>query len=886
MNSKALLHDKYEILSTLADEGTTTTYLAIEQTSQQKVAIKCLSFRQIKDWKVWELFEREATTLKELHHPQIPAYIDFFKVEAEQGVHVYLVHEFVEGRSLAQLLQEGKHFSEYETLNIAIQITEILEYLQNFSPAIIHRDIKPGNIVLTPDNTAFLIDFGAVHDKLMHDQAILGGGSTIVGTYGYMPVEQFHGLALPSSDIYSLGMTLIHLLSKTFPSDIEKKGTLVNFRPHVHVSSQFAAVLQRMIASEHTKRYISATQLLADLRALQAGKPIPKSRSLFNVIGKSLCVLMFAWVAWLVLKLFFPPSEQVPVSGPQQEPESIRTEIESDRIPGTVLEMLIGKSRAHFLAGNEDLEAVVSAIKAGRILQTLAVSDMMRQQMTPTIREIVYGVHEQHRLQGHQGTVACVVFSPDGTILASAGSDDQHIVIWSVPDGKELHRLVGHSKSVWSLAFHPTEHLLASGSFDGTIKLWDVHRGREMLTIPTSLGEVFGVAFSPDGAHVFAGGSAGNGAIKVWDSATGEEVALLQGTSPMVRSLALSPDGILAVGSIFGGQIELWDVKTRQQFPALASGHSKSISHLTFNFDGSLLASGAKDRTIKIWNPTTGQQLLKLSGTPGNVVRFSPDGKLLAVGNGQEGTLSLWHVADGSSIDTFKKQAGTYLYSLDFTPDGSLLASSQDSGIVKIWNVETLAEQNTLHKGTSDTTWTNFKGTLEALQDHHGITIWDLQSSQQLGMLHLPDTSIAEKVITSPDEKWQASLCYGEPITLQNLSTGNRVILDRHVNTINSLQFSPDSMILASGSADRTIRLWNVQEGREIAVLRGHADGVTGVNFNIDGTKLFSISTDNTIKIWELDLNAILQQGCNWIRGYLQNNSQVNAEDHEICNDI
>jgi WD40 repeat protein len=351
----------------------------------------------------------------------------------------------------------------------------------------------------------------------------------------------------------------------------------------------------------------------------------------------------------------------------------------------------------------------------------------------------------------------------------------------------------------------------------------------------------------------------------------------------MVRSLALSHNGtLLAVGGIFGGQIEVWDVKTHDKLSAIPSGHSKSISHLTFNGDDSLLASGAKDRTVEIWDMTAGKQFLKLEGTPGNVVKFSPDSRLLAVGHGQNGTLSLWRVADGSPVETFKKTAATYLYSIDFTPDGQLLASGQDSGTVKLWSVETLEEQHTLHK-VSETHWESTGGIFEAQADTNGIAIWDRQASQELGRVPLPDTSGAEMIITSQDGNWRASVAYGEPITLQNRSTNPHTLLDKHVNTINSVQFSPDNLLLASGSTDRTIRLWNLQEGREVAVLHGHADGVTSVNFSTDGTKLFSLSDDGTIKIWELDLDAIIQQGCNWIQGYLHNNPNVNAEDREIC---
>jgi serine/threonine protein kinase len=280
MNKHTLLNERYEIKEVLGRGGFATKYLAVDTKTQQQCAIKCLSFRKIKEWKTLELFEREARVLKNLDHPQIPNYIDFFTIETEHDVEIYLVQEYVEGKSLAQFVREGKHFTEKEVIKIALGITRILEYLHGFSPPIIHCDIKPNNIILNQYNRAFLIDFGAVREKIYDDLQPSGGVPTIVGTFGYMSSEQAEGRAVPASDIYSLGMTLIHVLSHKDPSQMEKYGLRLDFRPHVNVSRGFAKILERMIEPDWQQRYQLASDLRCDLEKLFSGKrPVKISES-------------------------------------------------------------------------------------------------------------------------------------------------------------------------------------------------------------------------------------------------------------------------------------------------------------------------------------------------------------------------------------------------------------------------------------------------------------------------------------------------------------------------------------------------------------------------------------------------------------------------------
>jgi serine/threonine protein kinase len=267
-----LLRDRYEILRLLGEGGFASTYQALDHQTNQHCVIKELSWNKVEDWKFIELFEREARVLSNLNHPQIPRFIEFFTEPSDTGSRIFLVQEFIDGQNLRDVVQDGKHFTEKEIIEIALQVTKILEYLHSLSPPIIHRDIKPSNIMIDSQGEVHLVDFGAVRDKVLHSQKTAAGGFTVVGTYGFMPFEQFQGRATAASDIYSLGASLLYLLSHKEPHEIESIDSKLELEHHINVSKEFMAVLRKMLEYNSADRYQSASELSADLRAILEGR--------------------------------------------------------------------------------------------------------------------------------------------------------------------------------------------------------------------------------------------------------------------------------------------------------------------------------------------------------------------------------------------------------------------------------------------------------------------------------------------------------------------------------------------------------------------------------------------------------------------------------------
>ncbi|HHP7244835.1 MAG TPA: serine/threonine protein kinase [Elainellaceae cyanobacterium] len=255
--------NRYQIIAPLGVGGMGTTYDATDLRTQQRVAIKTVSLRQMGDWKVLELLEREANVLSALDHPAIPRYVDYFHIDTEGDRQFYLVRDLIPGDSLANLIKQGWHVDEASLIEIVVQILDILNYIHRLSPPVIHRDIKPENIICQPDGTIFLVDFGAVQDIYRYT---ISKSGTFVGTIGYMPPEQFRGQVTPASDLYALGATIVFLLTGRSPDELPQRRMKIDFRPHVRVSSRFANWLDRLLEPAVEDRIQSAQDALDALR--------------------------------------------------------------------------------------------------------------------------------------------------------------------------------------------------------------------------------------------------------------------------------------------------------------------------------------------------------------------------------------------------------------------------------------------------------------------------------------------------------------------------------------------------------------------------------------------------------------------------------------------
>ena len=265
------LRDRYEIRQELGKAIGRRTLLADDLQVQRLVVIKVITFGGDFEWANLRLFEREGEVLKSLDHAGIPDYLDYFEIDSPQIKGYALVQSYVAGQSLQAHLQAGRTFSEADVIDIAQRLLEILQYLHSQMPPIIHRDLKPSNILLSDrsghsQGRLYLVDFGAVQAPFLNPAGTL----TIVGAYGYMPPEQFGGRAEPASDLYSLGATLIYLVTGHHPADLPQQNFRIRFEAKAnHISYPLRQWLRWLTAPEIAQRPASAPEALKGLRALQ-----------------------------------------------------------------------------------------------------------------------------------------------------------------------------------------------------------------------------------------------------------------------------------------------------------------------------------------------------------------------------------------------------------------------------------------------------------------------------------------------------------------------------------------------------------------------------------------------------------------------------------------
>ncbi|MCG9130412.1 sigma-70 family RNA polymerase sigma factor [Candidatus Poribacteria bacterium] len=470
-----------------------------------------------------------------------------------------------------------------------------------------------------------------------------------------------------------------------------------------------------------------------------------------------------------------------------------------------------------------------------------------------------------------KGRINAIQFSPNGNELAVASS----IGIWmySVATGDELALFTGHAAQIQSLAFSLDGKILASTGNDGTIRVWDTETGKQLVVLSDRRNLPGALAFSPNGTTIVSGSR--TGAIQIWDVATGDPLATLTGHTDTVEALAFSPDGKTLASTSEDLSIRLWDIGSKEHRSTL-TGHKKPVKVLVFSPDGNTLASAGMGGTVRLWDPGTGRQVRALvqfgltdtdqefpAATQQtawiDTLAFLPDGSILASGD-HHGTVRLWRLSDGSLLSTTKADM-RFISTLAFSMDKPIFMTADRKGMIHSWNVSTGAEL-AMFTLTGHEDWGRALGfaadrTTVMTAGYKTVRFWDIEGEREFTPLVLPHSNVINAYAFSPDGKILAGTTDKNVIAVWDLQTNSqRTALVGHTWFIDTIAFSSDSTLLASGGRDGAIYVWDVETGHRKKTFKGHQISVKALAFSPDRSTLAS-TNHRGVRLWDVRTSTL-----------------------------
>jgi WD40 repeat protein len=806
------------------------------------------------------------------------------------------------GQSELSSVESNRRAYYRSVAQIGVQTASALSYAH--ARGIVHRDIKPGNLLLDTTGNVWVTDFGLAKTG---DAGMTHTGD-ILGTIRYMSPERFRGQCDVRADVYALGMTLYELLTLKaayVSGDRLKLMELIRSSEpasprsiDARIPRDLETIVMKAIDKDMRRRYQSVDEMWEDLQRFVNDEPIkarrvsqaerlwrwcrrnPAVASLMALVALLLVCSAVGTGLWAVSADNAAQREKTAAdrereAAAQSEHSAELAKQQADRATREA-------DRSRHLLYVSDLNLAQQAWVTGDTGGALALLD---RQVPHDGQDDLRGFEWRYlwrlcqdgsrqtlpghtRIPGRVRLTAGIAFSPDGQSLATSGGNGGEVRLWDVATQRHV-RIVGGG--VGCVAFAADGKTLAFLN-GGAVWLWDVAARceRDILQVPKPRSNPWAVSLALSSANLLAVGCS-DGTIHTWDLATRQAVGSpLEGHTDSIPQVAFTPDGRTLAFAGPNAKVHLWDVAARRLITAL-EGHSAYVHSLAFSPDGKLLASASNDATIRLWDTAAQRQVKRLWGQrtaltsvtnsrPLQSLAFSPNSATLATG-GADGTIRLWDVKTMEAAVLLRGHTAA-VRAVAFAPDGRSLVSGSEDGTIKVWDVAPGPDPDTLkgHKSNLSSLAFSDDGKILAVADSldQTVKLWDLASRQVTDLKG--HTAQLGRLAFAPGGRTLACTDHGGTVRLWDV-VGKKQIgefrsspagmpLGSPAVPLGSTAFSPDGRLLAAGCLGfYTVNVWDLTTGQRVADLQpGYG---YRAQFSPDGTLLATSST-TTVQLWDV----------------------------------
>jgi WD40 repeat protein len=772
-------------------------------------------------------FLREARAAANLCHPHIVPVFD----SGMDGDQCFIASAFIPGRTLAHAVAAArdKPLDVRRMAHVVRQLAEALAYAHKMG--VVHRDVKPANVLLDEQGEPMLADFGLARRE--DGQALVSqDAAQIVGTPAFMAPEQAEGKALAASDQYSLGVVMYELLTGRLPFDggiieqIDQHRTkdpapLRTVNPAL--PRDLETICLKSLEKDPARRYANCQALADDVRRWLEGEPIQARTVRWPERAIKWARKRPAVTALLAVTVV--TTHTMLIGGWIAYGRAIRDKHDLERAQADVTRVTAERHRA-------DIEALVRLnvingthhLNEGDLYGSLIwftralkldddTSSESRRAHHVRIATVLRECPRLAQFWRHQNRVTDVKVSPDGRWVVTS-SNDNTARVWSIDTGMLRYPALKHEHHVTRVSWSPDGLRIVTASADKTAKVWDAFTGQELLTLRGHSQPLRDVDFSPDSRKVVT--ASDDHTARVWDVVSGRELHVLGGHAKAVVRASFRWDGKRILTASADHTVRIWDTKTGEGFLTL-KGHADALTDACFSHDGRLVVTASKDETARIWNARTGElrtdEPLHHNGWVHHVV-FSPDDSQVATASADL-TARVWNVATGR-MHVPALRHNSSVDCVIFSPDGSELVTASDDNTARIWD---------------DATGRPLSPPLT-----HNSTVSRVCFS--------PDGS---RIVTAAEDA--TARLYERKLARPPL---------KHQGSVNHVTFSPDGRSVATASSDNMARVWDARSSKLLVMLDGHRQAVIQAHFDSTGRRIVTASIDRTAKIWDAATGKLL----------------------------